>query len=244
MIITYLGKQFFKIKSGETVIAFNPYKSPQNSHQRGGQGVRFGANLALVSINHPFYNDIETVTYGSVTPFVISGAGEYEVKNILIKGIDSPVNLSTTTLKECGSGKGGDCINTIYSLSLDNMKISFLGVISSSKILREAREMIESSDVLFVPINAELFPVSEAYTLAVSLLPKIIIPMDYDEGRETDIKGNLSKKAAVAKQTLKKDALEIFLKEGGEGKKKSIDKLVLKKKDLEEKEGEIIVLST
>jgi hypothetical protein len=37
-------------------------------------------------------------------------------------------------------------------------------------------------------------------------------------------------------------ALKQFLKEGGEEKLEAIDKLVIKKKDLEGKEGDIVVL--
>jgi hypothetical protein len=51
------------------------------------------------------------------------------------------------------------------------------------------------------------------------LEPKLIIPMEYD-----------------------KDTLKAFLKEMGDEKVEEIDKLTLKRKDLEGKEGEIVVL--
>jgi L-ascorbate metabolism protein UlaG (beta-lactamase superfamily) len=64
---------------------------------------------------------------------------------------------------------------------------------------------------------------SAAYKLAVSLEPKIIIPTHYgDVGA--------------------KDALKVFLKEAGESPKAE-EKLTLKKKDLEGKEADIIVLA-
>ena len=68
-----------------------------------------------------------------------------------------------------------------------------------------------------------MFSPAAAYKLAVSLEPKIIIPTDYgDVGA--------------------KDALKVFLKEAGESPK-SEEKLTLKKKDLEGKEADIIVLA-
>jgi L-ascorbate metabolism protein UlaG (beta-lactamase superfamily) len=63
-----------------------------------------------------------------------------------------------------------------------------------------------------------------AYKLAVQLEPKAIIPMHYGE-----LGG--------------KDALKAFLKEAGSEDVKPIDKLTAKRKDLEGKEGEIIVLA-
>jgi L-ascorbate metabolism protein UlaG (beta-lactamase superfamily) len=63
---------------------------------------------------------------------------------------------------------------------------------------------------------------AQAYKLAISISPKLIIPMHYG-----DIGG--------------KDALKAFLKEAGENPKPEA-KLTLKKKDLEGKEAEVVVL--
>jgi L-ascorbate metabolism protein UlaG (beta-lactamase superfamily) len=112
-------------------------------------------------------------------------------------------------------------INTIYSLSIDNISICFLGCVSNSKLNAETRGAIGDPDILFVPIgNKDLLDPAEAYKLAVSLEPKIIIPMDYDE-----------------------KTLKAFLKEGGQDKVESIDKLTIKMKDIIGREGEIVVLS-
>ena len=55
--------------------------------------------------------------------------------------------------------------------------------------------------------------------LASTLEPKLIIPMDYDD-----------------------NSLKAFLKEMGEEKAEVVEKLTLKRKDLETKEGEVIIL--
>ena len=54
MVITYFGKQFFKIEQGKMVLAFNPISKSSKS----GTGARFGADIALITTNHPDYNGL------------------------------------------------------------------------------------------------------------------------------------------------------------------------------------------
>lgn len=208
MIITYLGKQFFKIQQGELVIAFNPISKDSKSKDLAS---RFGAAIALSTTNHPDYNGIDMLSHGDNVPFGINGPGDYEVKDIFIKGI-----LNETTI----SGK--KYINTIYSLSIEGISICFLGAVSQGKLSAEVYGQIESPDILFVPVgNNELLSPAEAYKLAVSLEPKIIIPMEYDT-----------------------TTLKAFLKEGGQEKISPIEKLTIKAKELIGRQGDIIVLSS
>lgn len=208
MIITYLGKQFFKISQGELVLAFNPISKDSKS---GVSPSRFGAAIALSTTNHPDYNGFDLVSHGDTVPLVINGPGDYEVKDIFIKGI-----LNNTKI---GDKK---YINTIYSLSIEGISLCFLGAVSEGKLSSEVIGQIESPDILFVPVgNSELLSPAEAYKLAVSLEPKIIIPMEYDD-----------------------KSLKLFLKEGGQDKVAPIEKLTIKAKELVGKEGEIVVLSS
>lgn len=209
MIITYYGKQFFKITQGEMVLAFNPVskesKSKINSH--------FGADLALITTNHPDYNGLGQLEYGERVPFAVTGPGDYEVKEIFIKGILSSANLSDKKY-----------INTIYSLTVDNINIAFLGAISEENLSKEALESINEPDILFIPVGGKdlgMIDVKASAKLASSLEPKMIIPMEYDEA-----------------------SLKIFLKEMGEGDVEAVDKLTLKRKDLEGKETAVVVLSS
>lgn len=173
---------------------------------------RFGADIVLSSLNHPDMNGIDQVTFGDKKPFVISGPGEYEVKGVFVKGLFSETNYD-----------GEKRINTVYTVSLEGMNICFLGAINTVELPKETDEVIDNVDVLFVPIGGEgvLDPV-KAYKLAVYISPKIIIPMHY---------GDLGNK----------DALKVFLKESGENPKPET-KLMLKKKDLEGKDADVIVL--
>ena len=208
MIITYFGKQFFKIQQGETVLSFNPV----SKSSKLGINAHFGADIALITTNHPDYNGIEQLSHGERIPFVVAGPGDYEIKEIFIKGVLGDVLIS-----------GKKYINTIYSLSVDNINIVFLGalgILADSEISKEAREAINSPDILFIPIGGGgLLDAKSAAKLASSLEPGIIIPMDFDDS-----------------------ALKMFLKETGEEKAEVVDKLTFKSKDLEGKEGEVVVL--
>ena len=143
-------------------------------------------------------------------PFIISGPGDYEVKDVFVKGVMSKAIIF-----------GKDYINTIYSFTLDNIKVAFLGALADSEISKEVQEVIDSPDILFVPIGGKnvskevsLLDAKSAAKLALLFEPKLIIPMSYDD-----------------------NSLKMFLKELGEDKAEVVDKLTLKLKDLDGKEG-------
>ncbi|OGI74692.1 hypothetical protein A2740_02780 [Candidatus Nomurabacteria bacterium RIFCSPHIGHO2_01_FULL_43_16] len=206
MIITYFGKQFFKIQQSEMVLALNPVSKSSQT----GISAHFGTDIAIVTTNHPDYNGVEQLSHGERTPFVITGPGDYEVKEIFIKGV----------LSEAVIG-GKKFINTVYIFSVDNINIAFLGALSDTELSKESHEAINSPDIVFIPIGGKgMLDAKAAAKLASSLEPKLIIPMDYDES-----------------------TLKAFLKELSEEKAEVVDKLTLKRKDLDNKEGEVVVLS-
>ncbi len=207
MIITYFGKQFFKIQQGEMVLALNPVSKESET----GINSRFGADIALVTTNHPDYNGTEQLVYGEREPFVVRGPGDYEVRDIFIKGVLSE-----------GPEKPKKHVNSIYSFTVDGIDICFLGALSNGNINKEAGESLGEPDILFVPVGGDtVLDAKAAAKIAASLEPKIIIPMDYDA-----------------------NSLKAFLKEFGEEKPETVDKLTLKRKDLEGKNGEVFVLQT
>lgn len=205
MIITYFGKQFFRIQQGEMVLAFNPV----GKASKLDISAHFGADIAMITTNHPDYNGIENLSHGEREPFVVSGPGSYEIKEIFIKGVISK-----------GEFSGKKYINTIYLLTVDGIDIVFMGALSDPEIDKYAREAIEEPDILFMPVGGKgTIDPKQAAKLASSLEPKLIIPMDYDP-----------------------TSLKTFLKEMGEENAETTDKLTLKRKDLEGKECEVIVM--
>ncbi|ETB63843.1 TPA: MBL fold hydrolase [Candidatus Nomurabacteria bacterium] len=206
MIITYFGKQFFKIQKGDLTLAFNPI----SKDSKNAKVSRFGADIAFSTINHPDYNGLDMLSHGDTFPFEVKSPGDYEIKDIFIKGIMTNIEIDNKKY-----------INTIYSLSLENIYICFLGSISGNKLGGDIRGQIDPPDILFVSINSAITSPGDAYKLAVALEPKVIIPMDYDD-----------------------KSLKAFLKEGGQEKVASQDKLTIKSKELVGREGEIIVLTS
>ncbi len=208
MIITYLGGEFVKVQFGDTTLAFNPISKDSTLKPS-----RFGADIVFISAHHPDFNGIDQVTHGDKKPFVVSGPGEYEVKEVFIKGLPSETNHG-----------GKQMINTIYTVSLENMNICFLGAINTTELKNETIEELDEIDILFVPIGGDgVLEPAKAYKLAVSLEPKIIIPIHYDGDSDAHLK--------------------TFLKEAGENPKPEA-KLTLKKKDLDGKEGDVVVLDS
>ncbi len=207
MIITYLGGEFVKVQFGETILAFNPVSKDSSLKTS-----KFGADIVLCSLNHLDMNGIDQVTFGEKKPFVVSGPGEYEVRGVFIKGLPSESNYD-----------GEKRINTIYTVSLEGMNICFLGAVNTPELPKDTDEAIEAVDILFVPIGgAGVLDPAKAYKLAVSIEPKIIIPIHY---------GDIGMK----------DALKAFLKEAGDSPKPE-QRLTLKKKDLDSKEADVVVL--
>lgn len=97
----------------------------------------------------------------------------------------------------------------------------FLGALGDPEIDPKILGELGNIDILFVPIGGgDVLEVPQAVKLGVKLEAKLIIPMHYD---------------AVA--------LKAFLKEESSEEVKPVDKLTIKKKDVDLMEGEIVVLS-
>ena len=212
MVLTHHGAQCFKVTLGDLTLVFDPVA-------KGGSlpPVRFGADIALVSRDHPDMNGVDEVTYGEKVPFVIRGPGEYERQDVVIQGFLSK--------SKYGLAKGqSEALNTIYTVRLEDMTLMHLGALADTELSHEAREGVDEIDVLFVPVGGEgvLSPLA-AHDLAISIEPKIIIPMHWS--------GIGAPKS-----------LETFLKEAGNGSEK-VDKLTLKKKDLVGRDGSILVVT-
>ncbi len=212
MVITHHGGQCFKVTFGDLTLVFDPIAKGASL-----PAVRFGADIALVSRKHPDMNGTDEVSFGGKEPFVIDGPGEYEHSGVTIQGF--------LTKSQYGLPKGTlDAINTVYAVTLEGMTLVHLGALSDPMLSHDAREAIDEIDVLFVPLGGDgVLSVAEAAKIAVTLEPKIVIPMHWNGMGEPK-------------------ALESFLKESGKENEK-VEKLTLKKKDTTDKDGAIIVIT-
>ncbi len=211
MIITHLGAESFKVSFGDTTLAFNPISKDSKLKQS-----RFGADIALVSVEHPDMNGVDQVTLGDKEPFIVRGPGEYEVRDILIRGY--------LTKSEYG---GEELYNTAYLVTMEKMLILFLGAINTTELPKELKEVMEKVDILFVPIGGNgVLDAKKAYELAVTISPHVIIPMHFEGVGD-------------------KEAVKAFLKEDATttNNHKPVNKLTLKNRDIESLQNEIMIVS-
>jgi len=179
------------------------------------KSTKFGSDITLVSLNSPEHNGVEQTSRGDKESFLIKGPGEYEVSGVFIKGFLSNSNYG-----------GEKKLNTIYTVTLEGMTLGFLGALSDKDLSAEAKEAFDGVDVLFVPIGGDgVLDPAGAHKIALQFEPKLVIPSHFIEIGDSG-------------------ALKKFLKEEGEEDVKPVDKLTLKKKDLEGKEGDVIVLES
>lgn len=112
---------------------------------------------------------------------------------------------------------GKEYNTAVYSFVFEDTKLGFLGPISKP-LLASEMEILNNCDILFVPVST--LGAAAANKVAVAIEPKIIIPMDFTP-----------------------ENLKTYLKEAGEDKVEPLDKLTIRRKEIEAKEGDVIVLA-
>lgn len=166
MILTYHEGGCIRAAAGDTTLVFGPV----SKNSKNFKPTNFGADVAFISLNHPDMNGAEEAGRGERQPFVVSGPGEYELKDMTAAGFPAG-----------SSYDGAPRINTVYSVHFDGMSILYLGALGDLDLPKDVLEM-DAPDVLIVPVGGEgaLNP-AEAQKLAVKLEAKIIIPLLYDD---------------------------------------------------------------
>lgn len=215
MIITWYGHSCFKI---------------QTKPQRGSSEVviftdpfdkKIGlrppqGNADIVTVSHSHYDHCNVEALKG-NPMIIDAPGEYSKKETQIIGIDSFHDNKN------GAERGR---NTIFVFESEDLKICHLGDLGH--ILDEKQlDQIGEIDILMIPVGG-VFTVNprEAETTISQLEPKIIIPMHYKiKGLTIDIEDEKK-----------------FCDEIGGCPKEKIDKLNIKKKDLDSFDQKIILM--
>jgi L-ascorbate metabolism protein UlaG (beta-lactamase superfamily) len=166
MILTFHEGACVRAQAGDTTLVFGPV-SKDSKHFKP---TNFGADIAFISCNHPDMNGADEAGRGDKQPFVISGAGEYEVKEVTAAGYPAGTKWGGTPR-----------INTVYLVHFDGMTIMYLGALGDLDLPKEVQEA-DAPDVLIVPVGGEgALSAAEAQKLAVKLEAKIIIPVLADE---------------------------------------------------------------
>ncbi|MFH1233045.1 MAG: MBL fold metallo-hydrolase [Patescibacteria group bacterium] len=213
MLITYIGHSCFKIQDkigsdGVTIIT-DPFdktiglKMPHNQ-----------ADIVLISHKHADHSCVETI---SGKPFIINSAGEYEIKNISIEGVD-------TFHDNSGGKERGE--NIAYRINIEGVSIVHLGDLGH---LLDAKQLekLEGADILLIPVGGNFTIDAEKAVEVISQIePRIVIPMHYKAGGST----------------LKIDGVDKFVKELGI-KPTYEDKLKISKKELPQEDMELVILN-
>jgi len=217
MIINWYGQSCFQItssqgKNNNVSIVIDPF-----SEDLGLRVPRLTADILLVSHGHSDHNNVKAV---AGEPFVISGPGEYEKKEVFVQGI--PAFHDSSSGKERGT-------NTIYVIEAEDLRICHLGDLGQKELTPEQIDKIGEIDVLMIPVGG-VYTISakEAVKIMSQIEPNITIPMHYQ----------------LPKMKLKIDGLDKFLKTMGIKKLTPLPKLTVKKKDIVPEEAKIIVLSS
>lgn len=166
MVITYHGGECYKATFADTTIVFNP-----PAKRSTFSPVKFGADIALVSMHHSDFDGTDEVTFGTKRPFIIDGPGEYEVGEMTARGFGIKTNYD-----------GVERFNTIYQVRLEGITILFLGALGDGNIDPQILGEIEDIDILCVPIGGgDVLDVVASAKLATKLEPRVILPMHYTE---------------------------------------------------------------
>jgi L-ascorbate metabolism protein UlaG (beta-lactamase superfamily) len=172
----------------------------------------------VVFVSHSQHTDHNNVEALKDNPVVIDAPGEYSVKGINVTGIDSFHDD-----KE-GAERGR---NTIFVLDAEDIRICHLGDLGVDLSVKQL-EKIGDVDILMIPVGGKYTIDSKlAVRIAKKLSPSIVIPMHY------------KMKGIILDVSDEKD----FCSEVGNCPKEKINKINLKKKDLEEKNMEILLMT-
>ncbi|KPJ73648.1 hypothetical protein AMJ48_00260 [Parcubacteria bacterium DG_74_1] len=215
MNIIWHGQSCFEIiatpaKNSQIKIIIDPF-----SEELGLKVPKLEGDIVLLSHSNYGPNRGKTL---SGSPFLISGPGEYEVKNVFIQG--TPSFAGSKKEKERSE-------NTIYTIETEDLKLCHMGDLNQKELNEEQLEEIGDIDILMVPIGgADTVSAKEALRIMAQIEPKITIPMYY----------------ALPKLKVKLDGLDKFLKPLGIKSVTPEPKLTIKQKDLSAEEAKIVVL--
>lgn len=165
MDIYWYGQALFKLKGKGATVVIDPYESDFVGFKVPKD---LEADVVLITHQHQDHNNSSLVPG---QPMVFSGPGEYEVKGVVITGVQSFHD------NQEGKERG---LNTIYQLNIDGLNVVHLGDLGQHKLTEEQINQIGQVDILLIPVGG-VYTINgkEATEIIAELEPKIIIPMHY-----------------------------------------------------------------
>jgi len=214
MHITWHGQSCFKIQGQNVTIITDPFDKSY-----GLKVPRMAADIITSSHDHNDHNNVKAVKgIDESSPFIITGSGEYEVKDVFVYGIPCFHD------KNEGQDRGE---NTIYRIEIDNLTLVHLGDLGHA-FANGQLEKLKQVDILFVPVGGVYTIDAKAASEVISQIePRIVIPMHYQ----------------IPGLKLKLDSLDKFCKEIGVCPTEKLAKLKIAKKDLPAEDMKVVVLN-
>lgn len=216
MIIQYYGHSCFKIitkPAGRATEDVTIFIDPFDK-ETGLRPPQGQASIALVSHDHHDHNNVSAL---KGDPLVLDIPGEYSALGINIIGIDSFHD------NEEGKTRGH---STIFILESEDIKICHLGDLGGELSGKQLDE-IDGVDVLMIPVGGNYtIDGKKAAELVKKIEPSLVIPMHYKLPGTTSLIEDETK----------------FCSEMGNFPKEKVPKLNIKKKDLEGKSMDVVLM--
>lgn len=163
MDITWFGQSCFKIRGKNASLVTDPF----DPDAVGLKKVKQSADIVTVSHQHADHNFTQAI---EGDPFIVPGAGEYEVKGVRIQGIQ--------TFHDAKQGKERGT-NTMFVIEIDGIFVLHCGDLGH-ELTTEQMEDLPDIDIMLVPVGG-VYTIDAATAVKVvgQVEPKVIIPMHY-----------------------------------------------------------------
>lgn len=211
MIFTWAGYACFKIEGNSAAIVLDPFDN------QAGQFPKTLADIVISTKADSYHGNTSMIQPKSDGIKIITGPGEYEVKDVLIYGMElwreNGVKLEAREA-------------VIYKIQFEGLQIVHLGALSFAPSNSQLN-YLEKTDILLIPVGGGRYLRAKAATELINQIePRIVIPTCY---KTPGIQENLS-------------PLNDFCKEIGICPKVAIKKYKIVKKDLPADTTEVVIL--
>ena len=160
MVITWYGKNCFKLQSGELVLVTDPFEKESKL-----QPFRGRADIIIRTITQA--SGAKRQASSGTETFEVNSSGEYEIKNVVVKG------WLTRNLR------------SVYLVEMDDLKIVLLGHLVDESEIKNIQEYLENADILFIPASGKPFiDVSSAAKLIRQLKPSLVMPALFEDFKQ------------------------------------------------------------
>ncbi len=191
---------------------------PPNEAKTGLKAPKTGAQIVLATNGNYTAGkaDLEKIAPGA---FLIDSPGEYEIKDIYIRGTDFNFGKKDV-VRDAPAG-------AIYTIEAEEMKVCHLGNYAAPELSPAQVEKIGNVDILLFPVGVGDSGAKDSLKVISQIEPSVAVPMNYE----------------IPKLKIAAGDLKEFLKAAGVGTVEPLAKLTVKRKDISAEEAKIVILN-